>query len=434
MGITTFTAAAILAFNALMANAQNYQCECDGLTAPVWKDCETIASTLQGTQLNYPAGSDFQPCVFLNPPEGVDPDSLNCVITYCKREDIPEGENISGGDIGINYATVVSTCKASLNSPGGTCGAAPGGNYDRVSVEVKANPNYSSGSGSRRRAVEPEDRVISETLVWAQPPESVEREHARDFPHDLSKRQTPPDGDNDFALYVTSKNVENPNGGRVKVFGPSPSGSSYTVSSSRSETNSVSSSASLSVGFFEIFEASVSIDVGYEETISETEGYSVPVDCPSGQRGIIYWVPLYTSYSGLYLPSRTQVDCSKKVMSGEKAAAAIAEASVKKLPKPTGSPNTTEHRMQDASKRRCGIGFVYENRSKAPMASCMRRPIECGVPDFDDCLQKQMDDPFGWKIVLRRNCLRGRLDIKVYTSRLPESFNIRQTISLTWTC
>jgi hypothetical protein len=30
----------------------------------------------------------------------------------------------------------------------------------------------------------------------------------------------------------------------------------------------------------------VSIDVGYEETISESEGYSVPIDCPSGQRGI----------------------------------------------------------------------------------------------------------------------------------------------------
>lgn len=92
--------------------------------------------------------------------------------------------------------------------------------------------------------------------------------------------------DDEFALYVTSKNIENPNGGRVKVFGPSPSGSTYTVSTSRSETNSVSASASMSVGFFEIFEASVSVDVGYEETISESEGYSVPVDCPSGQRGI----------------------------------------------------------------------------------------------------------------------------------------------------
>lgn len=131
----------------------------------------------------------------LDPPEGIDPDSLNCVITYCKREDIPEGEIVTAGDIGINYATVVSNCKSSLNSPGGTCGAASGGNYDRATVEVKANPNYSAGSKSRRRATEPEpvERVINETLVWAQPPES-KREHARDFARDISKRDTPPDG------------------------------------------------------------------------------------------------------------------------------------------------------------------------------------------------------------------------------------------------
>lgn len=45
MGLTTVTAAAILAFNALIANAQNYQCECDGLNAPVWKDCKETHSS-----------------------------------------------------------------------------------------------------------------------------------------------------------------------------------------------------------------------------------------------------------------------------------------------------------------------------------------------------------------------------------------------------
>lgn len=306
MGVTTVTAAAILAFNALIANAQNFNCECDGLTAPVWDDCETIASTLDADPLTYKAGSDQLPCVFVDPPADVDPDSLNCVITYCKKDGVAAGEDILYQDILLQYTTVTSTCKAQNGSPGGKCGTTGPAQSDRkVTVEAKANPNYSAGA--RRRATEPVDRVISETIVWAQPPES-QREHARDFPRDLSKRQTPPDSDDSFDLYVTSRNVENPNGGRIKVFGPSPSGSTYTVSSSRSETSSVSSSASLSVGFFEIFEASVSIDVGYEETISESEGYSVPIDCPSGQRGIIYWTPLYTRYQGLYEPSGTQVE------------------------------------------------------------------------------------------------------------------------------
>ena len=41
MGLTTITAVAILAFNALTTNA-NFSCECDGLDAPVWDDCKRI--------------------------------------------------------------------------------------------------------------------------------------------------------------------------------------------------------------------------------------------------------------------------------------------------------------------------------------------------------------------------------------------------------
>lgn len=40
MGLTTVTTIAILAFNALMANAQAYTCECDGLNQPNWDDCK----------------------------------------------------------------------------------------------------------------------------------------------------------------------------------------------------------------------------------------------------------------------------------------------------------------------------------------------------------------------------------------------------------
>lgn len=127
----------------------------------------------------------------VDPPADVDPDSLNCVITYCKKDGVAAGEDILYQDILLQYTTVTSTCKAQNGSPGGKCGTTGPAQSDRkVTVEAKANPNYSAGA--RRRATEPVDRVISETIVWAQPPES-QREHARDFPRDLSKRQTPPD-------------------------------------------------------------------------------------------------------------------------------------------------------------------------------------------------------------------------------------------------
>jgi len=46
MGLTTVTAASILALNAWMTVAQNYVCECDGLDAPVWDDCKRVEPPL----------------------------------------------------------------------------------------------------------------------------------------------------------------------------------------------------------------------------------------------------------------------------------------------------------------------------------------------------------------------------------------------------
>jgi hypothetical protein len=303
MGLTTTTAAAILAFNALMASAQSgWSCDCDGLFAPVWKDCETIVSTLDNPPLEYTAGSDQLPCTFISPKD-VDPDSLNCVVGYCKREGVAQGDIIKSSDIKINYSTVTSTCRAQDGTPGGECGpTGPVDSDNKVTVFAKANPNYTGGA--RRREIQPLTPV-SETLVFAQPPEEAKREHARDFARELSKRQS---DDETFEVLVTSRNVVNRNGGRIRVFGPSPSGATYKVENTQAQTSSVSSSASLGVSFFEIFEASVDIEVGFEDTVEETMGYELVIDCPTGQDGVLYWTPLYTRYVGLYQPSGEQAE------------------------------------------------------------------------------------------------------------------------------
>ncbi|GAB7332999.1 hypothetical protein MBLNU13_g04695t1 [Cladosporium sp. NU13] len=177
MGFTTVTTIAILAFNALMAIAQVYTCECDGLDLPNWDDCATIASTLNGTRLSYPAGSDQLPCVFLNPPSDTDPDSLDCTITYCKRDGVARGEPISYQDILLWYTSVASNCRSTNKAPGGGCGPRGSVTSNRmVTVNVQANPYYPDGLPHA---------VVSGTRVWATPPEGKEgkekREHARDF-------------------------------------------------------------------------------------------------------------------------------------------------------------------------------------------------------------------------------------------------------------
>jgi hypothetical protein len=105
---------------------------------------------------------------------------------------VARGEDILYSDILLWYTSLTSNCKSTPGSPGGKCGPTGPVTSDRkVTVYAQANPHYTGGA--RRRDV---DLFIpvNETLVWAEPPKS-EREHARDFPHDISKRQeeSPPD-------------------------------------------------------------------------------------------------------------------------------------------------------------------------------------------------------------------------------------------------
>lgn len=80
------------------------------------------------------------------------------------------------------------------------------------------------------------------------------------------------------------------------------------MSKTKSTTKGVDSEASLSADFYKIFSASVDIKVSYSETISEMSGYTVPLNCTSGDTAVLYWTPPYTHYQGSYEPSDTQAD------------------------------------------------------------------------------------------------------------------------------
>jgi hypothetical protein len=114
----------------------------------------------------------------LSPPSDTNPDSLDCTITYCKRDGISKGEPIAYHDILLWYTSVTANCKSTNGAPGGGCGpTGPVTRDRRVTVNVQANPWYPDGSPNA---------VVSEGLVWATPPEEKQegeekREHARDF-------------------------------------------------------------------------------------------------------------------------------------------------------------------------------------------------------------------------------------------------------------
>ena len=112
-----------------------------------------------------------------NPPSDTSPDSLDCTITYCKRDGVAKGDPISYQDILLWYTSVASNCKPMNGGPGGGCGpTGPVTSNRRVTVYAQANPYYPDGNHGA---------VVSEELVWATPPEEdgekEKREHARDF-------------------------------------------------------------------------------------------------------------------------------------------------------------------------------------------------------------------------------------------------------------
>lgn len=111
--------------------------------------------------------------------------------------------------------------------------------------------------------------------------------------------------DDDFTLVVQSRSVEREG---LQVTGKLPAGSSFTITEESSQTTSISSSVGLEAGFFDIFSASVSLEVSSSYTASSGTSVTIFVDCESGQSGQIFWYPLYDVYSGFFTPSNTNAE------------------------------------------------------------------------------------------------------------------------------
>jgi hypothetical protein len=77
------------------------------------------------------------------------------------------------------------------------------------------------------------------------------------------------------------------------------SGVEITWSEATSVSISVSATAGVSAGFFEIFSASLEISTSYEETNTITTALIFNSgDCPGA--AIVYWDPLFERYTGVF--------------------------------------------------------------------------------------------------------------------------------------
>jgi hypothetical protein len=93
------------------------------------------------------------------------------------------------------------------------------------------------------------------------------------------------------------------------IGGPSPAGTTWSAEDAESRSQSIEASVEFTTSDpFNIFSASVGLSVGETFEVSSSRTIQVPIDCPSGTRGIIYWQPLFDRYQGFYQPSGNAVD------------------------------------------------------------------------------------------------------------------------------
>ncbi|GAB7358262.1 hypothetical protein MBLNU230_g0413t1 [Neophaeotheca triangularis] len=103
----------------------------------------------------------------------------------------------------------------------------------------------------------------------------------------------------------------------VKVLEGLPNGSTWTLTKSHAQTSSVDSTASLDAGLFDIFTASVGIEFGFSDTVTHSVEQQIPVVCPNGNTGHLWWLPEFTLYRGSFSDRPGAVDILVPLTDGD---------------------------------------------------------------------------------------------------------------------
>jgi hypothetical protein len=101
--------------------------------------------------------------------------------------------------------------------------------------------------------------------------------------------------------------IEKP-GEEFAIHGGMPAGSSHMIREDETVSSGISTSMEMGASFFEIFTASVGVEISQEQSSTSSFGTTILADCEPGQTGVIYWKPLFTLYQGKWTPSGNYVD------------------------------------------------------------------------------------------------------------------------------
>jgi hypothetical protein len=253
----------------------------------------------------------------------------NCLVTHCFQEEPNDGEgdprSITEGQVYQLYEPIESRC--SVLRAGGEFT----GNFEFVNV---FNDEGGDGGSSKRmmkrelfqglkgeslpNGMTKGHSTLAEYLEWRNDTASAAERMASDAlkerdlgVREIAKRQN--ENDDYFQFNFEALGIRHPTnferGPRLS------SGVGYTWETSETQTFSVTTSVSMGASW-EVFTASVGVEVTESESFTVTEGLTFDVDCPN--QGQVTFYPLYDYYEVTGYPSETTVEIWIPVLSNDR--------------------------------------------------------------------------------------------------------------------
>ncbi|KAI4918083.1 hypothetical protein J4E90_002463 [Alternaria incomplexa] len=271
--------------------------ECDSYTEPNYDSCDRVIANIDWTESPYNGGRPIRDgaCNIFSDPTFSDGQDANCVIAVCNTRGDGQDSYLNVISGPTYYRLIKQWCE-----PQGSGGRAPG----PAQIEAGSNQYVEAGavpaSFARRssirtttRSAKPQLRVDSKTIeemevFW----ETVRNETIqRHSAPTIQKRQE------EVLVLGLSKSVTRPSVSN-RMSGITSPGVSTEWSTTEGFSTSVGVSAELSVGFFDIFTASVGIEVSMEfsQEYTRTIEFDPSKSCSTSQEAFMVFLPHFDHY------------------------------------------------------------------------------------------------------------------------------------------
>ncbi|KAI4954067.1 hypothetical protein J4E91_001776 [Alternaria rosae] len=248
---------------------------CEARLQPNWADCRNIMSG--NGYFGEGTNPDMSVCVI--PRECRIWTRGNCRISFCNNENYEVCDSASGW--GGRARAIEDGC---AEDTGGYQSPAPPADWSEVAIRLNTEWRLMSTATatSYKEITVEENKAELQSLV-------AEIAAASEV-NELESRQA-----DRFSDVVTSYNIYMP--GSAVFVAQVPNNGAYTVSEAKSETFSITASASLGASAWDAVSAEIGVSAGFSTTMTSTTSVTINIDCPGGT-GQVYWRPFFDSYVG----------------------------------------------------------------------------------------------------------------------------------------